>query len=169
MNLQDPAVVRQVLAAGAGANREAACRQGSIDGIRPPGTLIATGDLHDNPLHFARLVRAAGMDCGSDEVTKGRSDEVGEEVARTSGSAHSVSPSLGLSVSTPSHLVLHELIHSDRLINGMDFSYRALARAAALKAEFPERVHVLLANHELAQIMGAGIVKDGVKVVEAFD
>ncbi len=54
-------------------------------------------------------------------------------------------------------------------MNGMDFSYRALARVAALKAAFPERVHALLANHELAQMVGAGIVKDGVRVVEAFN
>ena len=51
----------------------------------------------------------------------------------------------------------------------MDFSHRALARVADLKARFPERVHVLLGNHELAQVVGAGIVKDGVKPVEAFN
>lgn len=67
------------------------------------------------------------------------------------------------------HLTLHEVIHSDRLVNGMDFSYRTLVRVAALKAEFPEHVHTLLANHELSQIAGAGIVKDGVSVVEAFN
>ncbi len=113
-----------------------------------PGTLIATGDLHDNPLHFAALVRIAGM-----------SD------AEPADGAPSV-PSDG---SDLTHLVLHELIHSDRLINGMDFSYRALARVAALKTRFPERVHTLLANHELSQITGAGIVKDGVRVVDAFN
>lgn len=67
------------------------------------------------------------------------------------------------------HLTLHELIHSDRLLNGMDMSYRVLARAAALKAAQPHRIHTLLANHELSQMVGAGIVKDGVKVVEAFN
>lgn len=69
----------------------------------------------------------------------------------------------------PKHLMLHEVIHSDNLMNGMDFSYRALARVAALKADHPEHVHTLLANHELSQIIGAGIVKAGVKVVEAFN
>ncbi len=70
---------------------------------------------------------------------------------------------------TPAHLTLHELIHGDRLVNGMDLSYRVLARAAALKAAFPLHVHTLLANHELAQIAGAGITKDGVNVVKAFN
>jgi hypothetical protein len=51
----------------------------------------------------------------------------------------------------------------------MDFSFRALVKVAALKAAHPERVHVLLANHELSQVIGAGIIKDGVKVVEAFN
>jgi hypothetical protein len=78
-------------------------------------------------------------------------------------------PTDALSGCLAAHLVLHEIIHSDRLMNGMDFSFRALARVAALKARFPERVHAILANHELAQVTGAGIIKDGVKVVEAFN
>src|SRR5438445_804130 len=126
VNLQDPAAVREALRAGAGACRGAAGRRGSIDVMEPPGTLIATGDLHDNPLHFARLLRAAGF-------------------TQDSGPQDS-----GLS---PTHLLLHELIHSERLVGGMDFSYRALVRVAALKAEFPERIHIVLANHELSQMM----------------
>lgn len=119
---------------GAQANRDAACRKGSIDVINPPGRLIATGDLHDNPLHFARLIELAGM--GGHEAQ--------------------------------AHVTLHEIIHPDQLFGQVDFSYRALTRVAQLKADFPEHVHVLLANHELAQIVGAGIIKNGVRVVEAF-
>lgn len=133
--------VRGAFLAGARASREAPCRRGSIDAIEPPGTLIATGDLHDNPEHFRRLVLAANLDGdGAAPADRG-----------------------------PTHLLLHEIVHSDRLVDGMDFSHRALARVAALKAAFPERVHVVLANHELAQMVGAGIIKDGVKVVEAFN
>jgi len=100
--------------------------------------LIASGDLHDNPVHLSRLVSAAGL-------------------------LHA-EPAAGAA-----HLVLHEIIHPDRLHNGLDFSFRALGRVAALKVAHPELVHTLLANHELAQMMGAGIVKDGVRCVEAFD
>lgn len=85
---------------------------------------------------------------------------------------HSVDDALAVELDAypdPKHLVLHEIIHSDRLLNGLDFSYRALARVAALKADHPEHVHTLLANHELSQIIGAGIVKNGVRVVEAFN
>lgn len=138
LDLQDAAAVARALYAGAEANRAASCRDGSIDRIAPPGQLIATGDLHDNPMHFARLVEVAGLTPDGPEDQR-------------------------------RHLVLHEVIHSDRLVNGMDFSYRALTRVAALKADFPELVHTLLANHELSQIVGAGIVKDGVRVVEAFN
>lgn len=134
LDLTSPEAVCAIFDAGAQANSDASCRTGSIDVIAPPGRLIATGDLHDNPMHFQRVVELAG-----------------------------------LGTESPAHLTLHELIHSDRLVNGLDFSYRALARVAHLKARFPELVHTLLANHELSQIIGAGIVKDGVRVVEAFD
>jgi hypothetical protein len=120
---------------GASANLDAACRQKSIDIISPPGRLIATGDLHDNPLHFMRLIEAAGLN--------------GQR--------------------PPAHLTLHEIIHPDQLLGEVDFSYRALARVAQLKADFPEHVHTLLANHELAQIIGSGIVKNGIRVVDAFN
>lgn len=61
INLQSAAEVRELFLTASRANREAACRQGSIDVIRPPGVLVATGDLHDNPVNFARLVNVAGM------------------------------------------------------------------------------------------------------------
>jgi hypothetical protein len=134
LSLSDAASVIELFRAGAAACRQASCRRGSIDLIRAPGRLIATGDLHDHPLHFKRLV----------EMT-----HLGTEHAR--------------------HLTLHEIIHPPNLYNGVDYSYRALARVAALKAEFPEHVHLLLGNHELSQVFGAGIIKDGVKVVEAFN
>ncbi len=137
--LQDADAAAAILRQGAAANFSARCRRGSTDWIEAPGLLIATGDLHDNPLHLARLVHAAGMGPDAIEGSPGP------------------------------HLTLHEIIHPPRLINGMDFSFRALMRVAALKAAFPERVHVLLGNHELAQVVGTAIMKDGVKYLEAFD
>jgi len=137
LDLRSPQTVINALETGTRANLAAACRHGSIDHVTQPGQLIATGDLHDNPLHLARLVRAAGFE--------------------------SMDPA------AHRHLTLHELIHSDRLVNGMDFSYRVLARVSALKAAFPEHVHVLLANHELAQLTGSEVAKDGIRFVAAFD
>ncbi len=138
-NLQDAQAVVDLFQEAAAANLNARCRQGSIDVIDPPGRLIASGDLHDNPIHFAKLAQAANLGEGAP------------------GDAQRA------------HLTLHEIIHSDRLMNGMDFSFRALGRAAVLKLDHPEHVHTLLANHELAQVIGSGLVKDGVSVVEAFE
>ncbi|MFG0313994.1 MAG: hypothetical protein ACF8LL_07400 [Phycisphaerales bacterium] len=134
LDLQDPVAVCDALTAAAEANRDASCRRGSIDEVSgDPSRLIATGDLHDNPIHLARVTEAADLEAGG------------------------------------AHLTLHEIIHSDRLIAGVDLSYRALTRVAAMKLAHPELVHTLLANHELSQIAGAGIIKDGVKVVEVFN
>ena len=58
------------------------------------------------------------------------------------------------------HLVLHELIH-DFCNRGRDFSYEILQEAAELKIAHPDRVHILLGNHELAEVEGAPIQKDG--------
>jgi hypothetical protein len=154
LDLKSAASVVAALEAGAEANRRSACRAGSIDVVRAPGRLIATGDLHDNPVHFARVVRAAGLG-DAPGIPSGFADEAPGGARGPAGE--------------PAHLTLHELIHGGNLLNGMDFSYRALVRAAALKARHPEHVHVLLANHELSQIKGAGILKHGVRVVDAFN
>ncbi len=67
------------------------------------------------------------------------------------------------------HLVLHELIHGDHYDpDGAEDSWQSLVRAAELKADYPEQVHFLLANHDLAQIYGEGIMKAGMSVCEAF-
>jgi hypothetical protein len=148
IDLASADAVVEALEAGARAGRSASCRRGSIDSIGAPGRLVATGDLHDNPVHFEAIVRAAGLG-----ALLGRDSDAGAQ-----GEAPPIS-----------HVTLHEVIHSDRLISGMDFSYRVLTRVALLKAHAPEFVHVLLGNHELAQITGAGIIKDGVRSVDAFN
>lgn len=72
--------------------------------------------------------------------------------------------------SEPKHLTLHEIIHPELPDDQpIDYSYRGLTRIAWLKAEYPELVHVLLANHELAQAIGSGIMKNGIRVVDAFN
>ena len=67
------------------------------------------------------------------------------------------------------HLILHELIHGEHYDDaGAEDSWVTLHRAAELKCDFPDQVHFLLANHDLAQIHGEGISKNGVSVCEAF-
>lgn len=141
-DFSDPAVAEDVLRAGAAANLRAPCRVGStdvVDASLAPLELVATGDLHDNPMHLAAVLGLAKVAPADPDGGPGP------------------------------HVTLHEVIHSDRLVNGVDLSVRALLRVAHAKARFPARVHCLLANHELAQIAGAGIVKDGLNVVKAFN
>ena len=67
------------------------------------------------------------------------------------------------------HLVLQELIHGDHFdAQGAEESWKILAQAAELKADQPGQVHFLLANHDLAQVHGEGIMKAGQSVCEAF-
>jgi len=116
------------------AMRESGVRRRSIVRLPPVGRLLATGDLHDNPLHFEKIVRLARLDQSPDH-----------------------------------HVVLHEMIHSERLINGMDFSHRMLVKVAQLTLQYPNQVHPLLANHELAQLTGKGVSKGAGNSVVMFD
>ncbi len=68
------------------------------------------------------------------------------------------------------HLVLQELIHGDHIdAGGAEDSWEILYRAASLKCDHSDQVHFLLANHDLAQIHGEGIMKAGLSVCEAFN
>jgi hypothetical protein len=68
------------------------------------------------------------------------------------------------------HIVLHELIHGDHFgVDQAEDSWRMLLDAAELKCDFPDQVHFLFANHDLAQIHGEGIMKSGFSVCEAFN
>ncbi|MEC9373727.1 MAG: hypothetical protein VYC34_07780, partial [Planctomycetota bacterium] len=81
---RSPTDVAAILNEAAEANLTADCRHGAADIVEPRGWILATGDLHDNPLHFARVVQLAHI----------------EEKEKDSH-----------------HLTLHEVIHSDRLMN----------------------------------------------------
>ncbi|MBL0922720.1 MAG: hypothetical protein IBJ10_11425, partial [Phycisphaerales bacterium] len=136
LDLRSPESVVRIFRDAASANLDARCRAGAIDRIDPPGELIATGDLHDNPAHLLAALQLADLDGAG---------------------------------AGPRHITFHEVIHGGRSMQGMDMSHRALARVAALKVRFPEHVHTLLANHELSQIVGLGVIKDGVRMTEAFN
>ncbi len=56
------------------------------------------------------------------------------------------------------HLVVQELIHLPEPI-GHDPSHQLVDLVAALKCQFPERVHYLIGNHELAQMTDRPIMK----------
>jgi len=67
------------------------------------------------------------------------------------------------------HLVVHELIHNIYREGIMrDKSKEIIVWAAELKCEFPNNFHYVTGNHELAEIQGKGIMKDGIKVPLVF-
>jgi hypothetical protein len=58
------------------------------------------------------------------------------------------------------HLVLQEAVHGPfRYPQGGDKSHQLVDLVAALKCQYPERVHFLIGNHELAQWQGQRIIK----------
>jgi hypothetical protein len=68
------------------------------------------------------------------------------------------------------HLVLQELVHGPRRDPaGGDQSHRLLDLFAALKCQFPDRVHMLLGNHELSQWTRRAIVKNEEDLNELFE
>ena len=74
-----------------------------------------------------------------------------------------------LGASPDHHVVLHEIIHSEALVNGVDLSHRMLARVAELVIGHPKQVHVMLGNHELAQMTGQRVSKGAGDNVALFN
>jgi hypothetical protein len=67
------------------------------------------------------------------------------------------------------HLVLQEVIHGKfRYAGGGDKSHQLLDLLAALKCQFPERVHFLPGNHELSQWTNRRIGKGDEDLNDAF-
>lgn len=65
------------------------------------------------------------------------------------------------------HLILQELLHA-MFDDTPDRSYQLLEEVALLKNVYPKQVHILLANHDLAELLGLDIMKKGRSVIRAF-
>lgn len=66
-------------------------------------------------------------------------------------------------------LILQEIIHgADDERSGHDRSIEVLMRAVCLKRDFPEQVIFLMGNHDLAQVTGNEISKEGRGSCKAF-
>jgi hypothetical protein len=68
------------------------------------------------------------------------------------------------------HLVLQELIHGHRHYpdDGGDKSHQLVDLISALKCQCPDRVHLILGNHELSELTGRMIGKHGMLLNEQF-
>jgi len=68
------------------------------------------------------------------------------------------------------HVILHELIHQEPAVyGGADRSVELLLDAAQWKTFFPDQVHFLQSNHELAQLQSHEITKGGRVVTDEFE
>ncbi len=68
------------------------------------------------------------------------------------------------------HVIIHELIHtSNGFYSETDNSCQLLIEAAKWKIEYPEQVHFLLGNHDLAQITSREITKNGQASIRNFN
>ncbi len=68
------------------------------------------------------------------------------------------------------HLVLQEFVHGTaRYPQGGCMSHRMLDLLAALKVKYPQRLHLVLGNHELSQWTGRKIAKDDVYFNDLFE
>lgn len=68
------------------------------------------------------------------------------------------------------HLILQELIHGHRHYpdDGGDKSHQLVDVACALKCQYPDRVHLILGNHELSELTHRPIAKSGVPLNALF-
>lgn len=142
MQWTDPFAASDLLHRAAAALRSSPLRRGSSVVLPAQGTLLVGGDLHDNPRHLDALRRLAALG-----GPPGRGGGAGDPRG---------------------HLVVHELIHGERLVDGVDLSHRMLLRVSELQLLHPDRVHVLLANHEIAQLVRRGVSKGAGDSVALF-
>lgn len=67
------------------------------------------------------------------------------------------------------HVILQEIIHEEpSAVGAADMSHESLLAAARWKLEYPEQVHFLQSNHELAQLISQDISKGGRIVTYTF-
>ncbi len=67
------------------------------------------------------------------------------------------------------HVILQEVIHGGpEDSKGGDLSYHLLFDVAAYKARFPDRVHIIMGNHDTAFINNANVMKNGKEMNEAM-
>ena len=76
----------------------------------------------------------------------------------------------GLAANPTRHLVLQELVHGTRFYpdDGGDRSHQLVDLVCALKCGYPDRVHLILGNHELSEITDRPIAKGGVPLNALF-
>lgn len=120
----------------------------------------------------ALLFRATPGRKGSVVHLDDRAEEV-MVVGDLHGHLHTFAQALKLAAldrSPGRHLVLQELVHDPRVDpdGGIDPSHRLVDLVCGLKCQYPDRVHLILGNHELSELTGRSISKNGVALNALF-
>ena len=125
----------------------------------------------------ADMLAAAAEHCRTEGHREGNllRFNAGERLIVT-GDIHGYRPSLvkiihhaALGTDPKRMLLLQELIHGGPLdAQGGDRSFEVLLRAVRLKQQYPAQVHFILANHDLSELTGNEISKDGCGTCQAF-
>lgn len=131
--------VIQSLKQAAAANQVSPVRRGNVIHLPDDAELIIAGDLHGHGQNLLRIQTLAG--------------QLAENPRR--------------------HVILQELIHqvpeNDTISSaGPDQSHHVLTRVARWQLAAPGQVHVILGNHELAQMTGQDILKWGASICRAY-
>src|SRR6516165_695135 len=120
-----------------------------------PERLLRT--LHEAVLAFRTTPGRSG---GVVTVTDAREVLIGGDLHGNLDNFRALLKKAELDAYPKRHLVLQEIIHSRfSYPQGGDKSHQLLDLVAALKCQYPDRVHFLLGNHELAQWRGHRIAK----------
>jgi len=143
MELSQPDQILKVLEEAASLNRQDSFREGHLLKFPNYGQVIMTGDIHGYGANFQRLRQYADLD---------------RQIHR--------------------HVIIHEIIHTNGT-NGQpaapdkptdeDASSLILFQAAQWKVDYPDQVHFLLGNHDLAQITNREISKGGIPSIAQFN
>jgi hypothetical protein len=117
----------------------------------------------DRLLHTLRLAAAAFRDTPGRRgrvVTAGGADDVlvAGDLHGNVDNFRKLLRAADLARQPRRHLVLQEVIHQP-LVIGSDTSHQLVDLVAALKCQYPDRVHFLIGNHELAQLTDRPILK----------
>lgn len=131
--------VVQAFRQAAQSNRNDPLRRGNVVHLPANAQLLVAGDLHGHGRNLLKIQALAG-DLASQPLR---------------------------------HVVLQELIHerhddpSDAPV--ADRSHQVLTAVVRWQLAFPTQVHVIIGNHEMAQMSGQDILKSGGSVCRAFD
>jgi len=74
-----------------------------------------------------------------------------------------------LEANPDTHIIFQEIIHGgpEDFLGGC-LSFKLLVKVAALKIQYPDNVHFIMANHDMSAICGTDVLRGGKEMTKAF-